>query len=166
MGREPGSADWEQIVARDLTPLLLPEGRQAAVYRPADVAWLPDGALEALVEAVGRVGLEDLLVVPAVAWPIGWWRRSRCLYAPRCVAGIGERGVALWVQALPVPGVRVQVPFGEIAAVEQRGDGPRRVLVVTGRPATRLLVRYDPHGHEVVAEWTRRLRLRAGQPMQ
>jgi hypothetical protein len=165
MGREPGAADWEQIVGRDLTPLLLPDERQqAAVYRPADVVWLPDGAHAALVEAVGGVGLEDLLVVPAVAWPIGWWRRSRCLYSPRCVVGIGERGVALWAQALPVPGVRAQLPFAEVAAVEQHGDGPRRALVVTG-PAVRLLVRYDPDGQDAVAAWTRRLRLRASQLM-
>lgn len=166
MGKEPEAADWEQIVGRDLIPLLLPEGQQRhAVYRPADVTWLPDGALRALVGAVGQVGLEDLLVVPAVAWPVGWWRRSSCLYSPRCVVAIGERGVALWAQALPVPGIRAQVPFGEMAAVEQFGDGPRRVLVVTGRAATRLLVRYDPDGCGAVAAWTLRLRLRAGQPM-
>ena len=164
MSREPGATDWEQVVGRDLIPLLLPEGQQRAVYRPADVAWLPDGALGALVEAVGRVGLEDVLVVPAVAWPVGRWRRSRVLYAPRCVVAIGERGVALWAQALPVPRVRVQVPFGGIAAVHQHGDGLRRVLVVTGR-SVRLLVRYDPDGQDAVTAWTRRLRLRAGQPM-
>jgi hypothetical protein len=164
MDKEPGAADWEQIVGRDLIPLLLPEGQRHGAYRPADVVWLPDGALGALVEAVGRIGLEDLLVVPALVWPIGWWRRSRCLYAPRCVVGIGEHGVALWARALPVPGIRAQVPFGEIAAVEQHGDGLRRVLVVTGQ-AVRLLVRYDPEGHDAVTAWTRRLRLRASQPM-
>ena len=164
MGSEPGAADWEQIVARDLMPLLVPEGERHAVYRPADVTWLPDGALAALVEAVGGVGLEDLLVVPPVAWPIGWWRWSHCLYAPRCVVGIGERGVALWAQALPAPGLRVMVPFREIAAVEQHGAGLRRVLVVPGQ-AVRLLVRYDPDGHDAVAAWTQRLRLRAGQLM-
>jgi len=164
MVRVTEAADWEQIVGRDLMPILLPEGQRHAVYRPADVTWLPDGALGSLVDAVGRVGPEDMLVIPPVAWPIGWWRWSRCLYSPRCVVGIGERGVALWAQALPAPGVRVQLRFGEIASAEQQGNGLRRVLAVTG-PADRLVVRYNPDGQDAVAAWTRRLRLRAGQLM-
>src|SRR5579875_2746659 len=132
MGSQPRAAEWEHVVGRDLVPHLLPAGRSRGVHRPADVAWLPEGAHTAIVESVGRAGLEDLLVVPAVAWPVGRWRRQY-LYSPPCVIGTGERGVGLWVQALPVPGVRAQVAFGEIAAIEQCGDGPRRVLVVTGR---------------------------------
>lgn len=153
------AADWEYVVGRDLVPHLLPAERPRGVHRPAGVAWLPDGAYPAIVESVGRVGLEDLLVAPAVAWPVAPWRR-RSLYSPPCVMCIGERGIGLWVQALPVPGVRVQVPFEEIAAIEQRGDGPYRMLVVTGRAAS-LLVRYHADGQAVVDAWTRRLRVRA-----
>lgn len=159
MGGQPLEADWELVVGRDLVAHLLPAGRRCGVRRPADVAWLPDGAYPALVDSVGRVGLEDLLVVPAVACPAKPWRR-RCLYSPLCVMAIGERGVGLWVQALPAPGVRAWVPFEEIAAVERRADGRRGVLVVTGRAAT-LPVRYDADGQAVVDAWARRLRLRA-----
>jgi hypothetical protein len=156
MGGQLLEADWELVVGRDLVAHLLPAGRLYGVRRPADVGWLPDGAYPALVDSVGPVGLADLLVVPAIAWPAKPWRR-RCLYSPLCVMAIGERGVGLWVQALPAPGVRARVPLEEITAVEQRADGRRGVLVVTGRPDT-LLVRYDADGQAVVDAWTRRLR--------
>jgi hypothetical protein len=159
MGGQFLEADWELVVGRDLLAHLLPAGALPGVRRPADVAWLPDGAYPALVESVGYVGLADLLVVPAIAWLAKPWRR-RCLYSPLCVMAIGERGVGLWVQALPVPSVRARVPFDEIAAVEQRADGRRGVLVVTGRADT-LVVRYDADGQAVVDAWARRLRLRA-----
>ena len=161
MSRQRGASEWEYIVERDLVPHLLPAGPASSARHPADVAGLPDGAHAAMLESIGRVGLGDLLVIPPVAWSLGRWRwRWRSLYSPRCVAGIGERGVALWVQALPVPGIRVQVPFSEIAAVEQHHDGPRRTLVVTG-PAGSLPFRYDVSGQETVNAWTQRLRLRA-----
>ncbi len=159
MGSQPGAAEWEHVVGRDLVPHLLPAAQLGRVDRPAAMGSLPEGAYLAIVESVGRVGLEDLLVSPAIAWRMGRWRR-RCLYSPPCVAGIVERGVGLWVRALPAPGVRVQVSFGDIAAVEQRGDGLRRVLVVTGR-AGRLPVRHYADGQAAVDAWTRRLRLRA-----
>ena len=74
MGGHPPEADWELVVGRDLVAHLLPAGRLCGVRRPGDVAWLPDGAYQALVDSVGCVGLEDLLVVPAVAWPAERWR--------------------------------------------------------------------------------------------
>jgi hypothetical protein len=159
MGGHPPEADWELVVGRDLVAHLLPAGRLCGVRRPGDVAWLPDGAYQALVDSVGHVSLEDLLVVPAVAWPAERWRR-RWLYSPLCVMAIGERGVGLWVQALPAPGVRAWVPFEEIAAVGQRADGRRGVLAVTA-PADTLVVRYNADGQAVVDAWARRLRLRA-----
>ena len=159
MGGQTPETDWELIVRRDLAPHLLPAGRLGGMRRPADAAWLPDGAYLAVVDRVGRVGLEDLLVVPAATWPAGRWR-GRCLYSPLCVLAIGERGVALWVQALPAPSVRAWVPLEEIAAVEQRADGRRGVLAVTGSAAT-LLVRYHADGQAVADAWTRRLRQRA-----
>jgi len=158
MAGQPAETDWEYVVGRDLVPHLLFAGRRG-VHRPGAEAWLPDGAHPAITESVGRTGLEDLLVFPAAAWPVEPWQR-RSLYSPPCVTGIGERGIALWVQALPVPGVRVQVPFEEIAAIERRGDGPCHTLVVTGR-AARLAVRYDADGQAVVDAWTSRLRMRA-----
>ena len=159
MGGQPLEADWELVVARDLVPHLLPAGRLCGVRRPADVGWLPDGAYPALADSVGRVGPEDLLVVPATAWPAERWRR-RWLYSPLCVMAIGEHGVGLWAQALPAPGVRARVRFEEVTAVEQRADGQRGALVVTGRADT-LVVHYDADGQAVVDAWARRLRLRA-----
>jgi hypothetical protein len=158
MGGQPLEVDWELVIGSSLVPHLLPGGLRG-VRRPADVGWLPDGAYPAIVDSVGHVSLEDLLVVPAATWPVEPWRRRRRLYSPLCVMAIGARGVGLWVQALPAPGVRAWVPLEEIASVEQRADGPYGVLVVTGRAAT-LFVRYDDDGQAVVAAWTRRLRRR------
>jgi hypothetical protein len=159
MGSQPWAADWEHIVARDLIPHLIPDGQLRAVHRPARLAWLRPGAHADLSASAGPVSPEDLLVIPASAWQWDWWRRLS-LYTPPSVAGIGERGVALWVQALPDPGVRVQVPFSELAAIEQVADGPWRVLIVTGREV-RLVVRYHQDAEEVTDAWARRLRLRA-----
>ena len=159
MGGQFREADWELVVGHDLVARLLPAGVLRAVRRPADVAWLPDGAYPALVESLGCVSLADLLVVPAIAWPAKLWRR-RSLYSPLCVAAIGERGVGLWVQALPAPSVRARVPFEEIVAVGQRAGGRRGVLVVTGQSDT-VLVRYDTDGQAVVNAWTRQLQLQA-----
>jgi len=157
MGSQPEEADWELVVGYDLIAHLVPAGHPRAAYRPADAAWLPPEAYHAITEKVGRVGLEDLLVIPAMAWPAGL---RRCLYSPLCVAGIGERGVGLWVQAPPVPGVRIQVPFGGIAAIEQHWHESGGLVVLRGGTSS-LLVRHDPDGQAAVDAWTRRLRLRA-----
>lgn len=157
MGSRPWAADWEHIVARDLVTHLIPAGRPQGVHRPADPVKLPPGAHADLSVSVGRTNPEDLLAVPAAAWRWNRWRRQS-LYTPPGVAAIGDRGAAIWVQALPVPGVRAQVPFSELAAVEQRADGPWRVLIVTGR-AGKLVVRYHQDAQQATDEWTRRLRL-------
>jgi hypothetical protein len=101
--------------------------------------------------------------VPSAERTYGWQRR-RCIYAPPCVLALGERAVALWVQALPAPGIRVLVPLSEIAAIAQQAHGTRRRLLVTGR-AGRLSLRYDAASDIVMDAWTRRLRGRAaGEP--
>jgi len=72
--------------------------------------------------------------------------------------------VALWVQALPAPGIRVLVPLSEIAAIGQQANGTRRQLLVTSRTG-RLSVRHDAARDTVMDGWTRRLRKRtAGEP--
>jgi hypothetical protein len=161
MGRF-SAEDWEHVVDRDLLPLLdMGIGRGA--QWPADSESLPIEAYEDLSEHVGRLGVEDILVVLPTAWLVDRLR-YRCLYMPLQVAGIGERAVGLWVRALPAPGVRAQVPASGIAAIETLADGPRRRLVVTGQ-AARLAVRYGSDGEASAGAWTRRLRLRAaGQP--
>jgi hypothetical protein len=118
--------------------------------------WLPDGAYEDLSVGVGRLGVEDILVVPPTAWLVDRLR-YRCLYMPLQIAGIGQRAVGLWVPALPAPGVRVEVPVSGIAAIERLADGLRRRLVVTGQ-AVRLAVRYSRDGEANVGAWTRRVR--------
>lgn len=159
MGSQPWTADWEHIVERDLVPHLIPAGQPWDGHRPAGRAWLPPGADAELSGSIGPTSPEDLLAVPAAVWRWNRWRRQS-LYTLPGVAAIGERGAALWVQALPVPGVRAQVPFSELAAVEQRADGPWRVLIVTGR-ASRIVVRYHQDAEQATDAWARRLRLRA-----
>jgi len=124
---------------------------------------LPAGAHVALAGRIGHHDLEDLLILPGAAWAYGWLPR-RCLYTPLRVLGAGDRAVALWVQALPVPGIRAVVPFSEIAAITLRADGTRRQLVVTGHDG-RLPVRYDAASDVVMNVLIRRLRRRAaGDP--
>ena len=159
MGSRSWAADWEQIVARDLVPHLIPAGQPWDGHRPADRVWLPPGGHADLSGSIGQTSPEDLLAVPAAAWRWNRWRRQS-LYTPPGVAAIGERGAALWIQALPVPGVWAQVPFSELAAVERQADGPWRVLIVTGR-AGRIVVRYHQDAEQATDAWARRLRLRA-----
>ena len=72
--------------------------------------------------------------------------------------------MALWVQALPAPGIRAVVPLSEIAAIVRQANGTRRQLLVTGR-TSRLPVRYDAAGDVLVDALIRRLRRRtAGDP--
>jgi hypothetical protein len=164
MGRV-SAEDWEHVVTRDLLPFLgfgidlKPRGTQF----PVGSTGLPDGAYEDLSADVGRLGAEDLLVVPPAAWMVDRLR-YRCLCMPLQIAGIGERAAGLWVRALPAPGVRVQVPVNGIAAIQSVADGRRRLLVVTGQGA-RLAVRYSSDGDAAVDAWTRRVRVRAaGRP--
>lgn len=161
MDSQAWAADWEQIVARDLARHLVPAGDRQRVHRPAGVTELPDGAYLALSRSVGPVDPGGLLVVPAAACP---WRgrRPRSLYTPLGVAGIGEQGVGLWVRALPAPGVRVRLPFSDIAAVEDQAGGSWRTVAVTGPPG-RLVVRFRDQWWSDADGWIRLLRLRATQ---
>jgi len=155
--------EWEQTLDADLLHHLIPAGQLSGVRRPPHLNELPAGAQEALADGIGRHGLEDLLIVPPAERTYGWQRR-RWIYAPSCVLALGERAVALWVQALPTPGIRVLVPLTEIAAITRQAHGTRRQLLVTGR-ASRLLVRYDAASDILMDAWTHRLRRRtAGEP--
>ena len=155
--------EWEQTLDADLLHHLIPAGQSPGVRRPRDVNELPAGAQAALADGIGRHRLEDLLIVPPAERTYGWQRR-RCIYAPPCVLGRGERAVALWVQALPAPGIRVLVPLSEIAVIAQQANGTRRRLLVTGRKG-QLSVRYDAASDILMDAWTRLLRRRAaGEP--
>lgn len=156
---QPWAADWEYIVGRDLVPHLIPAGQPQGAYLSAGTALLAEGAVAALSGRAGHVELADMLVAPAAARRCRGWR-GRYLYTPLSVAGIGEHGAGLWVRALPVPGVRAYVTFSDIAAVEHRCEGPWHVLAVTGAEG-QWLVRFDEDGERQVAQWIRRLRLRA-----
>lgn len=163
MGGEPVTQDWELIVGRDLAASLIPHGQLRRLQRPVDLAMLPAGAHGALAASVGSHGLEDLLLVPAVVRPTAPSWRRRCQYAPMCVLGIGERGLGLWADAPPSPGVRVVLPFGGIAGIERHDDGSWRRLTVSGDDVS-FSVWYDADGDASADIWTRRLRLRAAEP--
>lgn len=160
---EPSVEHWEQILAADLLPYLIPAEQPRAVRSPSDGNQLPAGARADLASCIGRHGLEDLLIVPASARTCERLRR-RGLYRPQCVLGAGERAAALWVQALPVPGVRAQVPISEVAAIAWQAAGITEQLLITGRTG-RLPVRYDAADGIAMDTWTRRLRrYAAGEP--
>ncbi len=160
---EPSIEEWEQTFGADLRPHLIPAGQPGTPLPPSDLNHLPPGAYAALSAGIGRYGPEDLLILPCAARNYGRLRR-RFVYTPPCVLGVGERAVALWVQAPPEPGIRVMVPLGEIAAIRRYTRGTLRQLLVTG-PAGRLPVRYDVAGDEGMNALIRRLRRRAvGHP--
>lgn len=159
MGSEPSAEEWEQILGADLLPHLEPAGRRAAARQPLDFTLLPAGAHKPLADSIGRHGLEDLLILPGCAR-----LRRRCLYTPLRVLGVGDRAVALWVQALPTPGLRAVVPFGEIAAITvQAGRTSGQLAVISAD--SRLPVRYEAAGDVAVDALIRHLRRRAaGDP--
>jgi len=160
---EPSMEEWEQAFGADLRPRLIPAGRPDAMRRPSGADQLPPGAHAALSAAVGRCSLQDLLIVPSAARSCGWLRH-RFVYTPPCVLGVGERAVALWVQAPPEPGIRALVPLGEIAAIALHARGTRRRLLVTGS-AGQVPVRYDVADDPVMEGLIIRLRRRAaGHP--
>jgi hypothetical protein len=154
--------EWEQTLDADLLHHLIPAGPPPGMRRPSDLNELPAGAQAALADGIGRHGLEDLLIVPPAERTYGWQRRRR-IYTPQCVLGLGERAVALWVRALPAPGIRVLVSLDEIAAVAQQANGTRRRLLITGR-TSRLPIRYDAASDSLMNAWTRRLREDTGIP--
>ena len=120
------------LIGSDLAPHLMSPGAAARPRQPLDAADLPAGARAALNEACGRQGLDHVLVVLATARPVGRLHR-RCVYTPPCVLGVGERAAGLWVEALPVPGVRAIVPVGELAVIELQAEGTDSRLTLRGR---------------------------------
>ena len=158
----PRAAEWEYLVEGDLAPHLVSRRTPDRRGLAAGIPRLPDGAHESITASLGPVKPEDLLVIPAAAWPLGGWRR-RCLYSPLCVAVIGEQGVGLWVRDLPFPDVRAHVAFDDIALVEHLTAGSWHALTVTARTDT-LVLRYDEGQRPWVDAWTRRLRLRVASP--
>jgi hypothetical protein len=153
--------DWEQSVGADLVPFLAPAGLFHGAQRPVEMSALPAGAEVALSDSIGRLRREDLLIVPAVAWPCGRWRRR--LYSPLCVVAAGERGAGLWVEALPVPDVRVALPFGGIGLIERQAEGIRRRMIVAGREGA-MSVRYEASGDVPADALMRRMRRRVAGP--
>ncbi len=96
-------------------PRYAPGSVGSRTVRAADV---PDGALGALRQAAGIRDVEDLLVVPAQARP-GRLGGSRLqILTPAGVLGFGPGGVALWVGAPALPGVRVVLRPQQVAAIE------------------------------------------------
>lgn len=156
MGSQGWVADWEQIVERDLARHLAPAGESRHAYRPAGLTGVPDGAHAALSRSAGRIDPGGMLVIPAAVRPWRGWRRHS-LYTPASVAGIGEHAVGLWVQALPAPGVRVRIPFRDIAAVQDQAGGSSRVIAVIGVPG-RLQARCPDEGRAGADGWIRLLR--------
>jgi hypothetical protein len=162
MSSEPAVEEWEHAIASDLASHLTLASPVARPHQPLSVIDLPAGARAALTEAIGWHGLDDLLVVPAAARPFGRLHR-RCVYTPPCVLGVGERAVGLWVQALPVPGVRAIVLLGELAAVELRADGTGSRLTLRSHPR-QLSVRYNRKADPLVGGLLRLRRRAAGEP--
>jgi hypothetical protein len=159
MSGQSRAAEWEYLVEGDLAPHLAPRRRADRCGQATEIQRLLDGAYGGIAASLGPVRSEDLLVIPAAAWPLGGWRR-RCLYSPLCIAAIGEQAVGLWVQDLPFPEVRARVALDDVALVEARTTGPWHALTATARTGT-LVIRYDEDQRPRVDAWTRRLRLRA-----
>jgi hypothetical protein len=162
MSSESAAEEWEHIIGSDLAPHLVQAGPAARPHRPLDVTDLPAGARVALNRAVGRHGLDDILVVPATARSVGRLHR-RCVYTPPCILGVGELAVGLWVQALPVPGVRAIFPLGELAVIELQAEGTDGRLTLRSRRCN-LSVRYNRAADPLASGLLRLRRRAAGEP--
>ncbi len=109
---------WEQAVDEQTARAHILPGVHGFPYRPRSTEDVPDGALGALRRAVGAGDADDLLVLPAHTRP-GRLGDSRLqILTPSSVLGFGPGGVALWVGAPALPGVRVALHPQRVAAIE------------------------------------------------
>jgi hypothetical protein len=108
----------------------------------APLAWeeVPDGAAGALERACGAWRLDQLFVIPPAARPAA--RGTDWLWAPTQVLGLADRGVALWVDTEPVPGVQLVVALDDLAAIERIQLGLQVRLTVLARDRS-LAVHYS-----------------------
>ncbi|MGW2287335.1 hypothetical protein [Streptomyces phaeochromogenes] len=109
---------WEEEVDEQAVRVQVLTGIRGFPYRPRRAEDVPGDALAALRQAVGARGVEDLFVVPAQARPgrLGGGRRQ--ILTPASVLGFGSGGVAMWVGAPALPGVRVVLRPEQVAAIE------------------------------------------------
>lgn len=109
---------WEQEVDEETARAHLLTGARGLPYRPRSVEDVPGGAFAALREAVGAGDAEHLFVAPAQTRP-GRLGGSRLqILTPTRVLGFGPGGVALWVGAPALPGVRAVLRPQQVAAIE------------------------------------------------
>ncbi|MFD3310608.1 hypothetical protein [Streptomyces sp. NPDC058694] len=108
---------WEEEVDEQAARVQVLTGIRGFPYRPRRVEDVPGDALAALRRAVGIRGVEDLFVVPAQARP-GRGGGRRQILTPASVLGFGPGGVAMWVGAPALPGVRVVLRPEQVAAIE------------------------------------------------
>jgi len=116
-------------------------------HRPRSPQDVPVGALEALRAALGKLGGEDLVILPRTPRITGAGE-SMWVVTPTSVLAVGDSAIALWVDA-PAPGIVAMLPFDEVAAIVDR------TILLLGRleiigPDRSIVVRYNTVGRELM----------------
>jgi len=142
---------WEQVVDEPTARAHTPSGVHGLPYRPRRTEDLPDGAFGELRRAVGADGAQQLIVLPARIrhGHLGDSRNGggrRPILTPAGVLGFGPGGVALWIGAPALPGVRVALEPRQVAAI-----GTTQVLLDSRLTILAAHARLDVH-YNAVAE--------------
>lgn len=156
---------WEQVVDERTAKASTPSGVHGLPYRPRRTEDLPDGAFGELRRAVGADGVQQLIVLPARIrhGHLGDSRHGvgrRPILTPAGVLGFGPGGVALWVGAPALPGVRVVLDPRQVAAIETAQVLLDSRLTILADDA-RLDIHYNAVAERALDPLVRNLRSRA-----
>ena len=125
-------------------------------HRPASLAAVPAGALDALRAVVGEVGLTQLFVVPETVRGIGT-TRDEWVATRTEVMAVGNDTIAVWIDDPEQPGVRAAMPFASVAAILDRSILLYGRLEVFG-PGESIVVRYNTVGRPELRDLLRAVR--------
>lgn len=125
-------------------------------HRPASLAAVPEGALEALRDAVGEIGLTQLFVIPATVRGVGTTRDAWVATRTEVLA-VGADTIAVWIDDPDGPGVRATLPFASVAGILDRNILLYGRLEIIG-PGESIVVRYNAVGRPELRDLLRAVR--------
>ena len=113
-------------------------------HRPANLAEIPAGAIDALGPVVGELPMEHVFVIPRSARSVGV-DRADWVIAPTEVVATGQDRIAIWIDDPAGARVRAVIPFTDVVAVLDRTILLYGRLEIIG-PQASIVVRYNTVG--------------------